>query len=66
MEIPKPDFLHRLQGLDEGKKQKTMIVAAVIIMVVVIYLWSAYFNSMVVGQSTVTQQTQTAEPSVSQ
>ena len=31
--------------------QKVMIVSAVIIMVVVIYLWLAYFNSVVVGQS---------------
>jgi hypothetical protein len=49
MQIPKPDFLHRLQGLDETKKQKIMVVATVIIMIVVIWLWAVYFNSIVVG-----------------
>ena len=48
-EVPKPNFLHRLQGLDEGHKQKIMIVASVVIMIVVVYFWLAYFNSIVVG-----------------
>jgi len=63
MNIPKPGFLHRLQGLDEGKKQKVMIAAAVVIMIVVIYLWLAYFNSVVVGQSVGAAQQTDAMPS---
>jgi hypothetical protein len=49
MEIPKPNFLHRLQGLDDGTKQKIIMVATIIIMVIVISLWMAYFNSITVG-----------------
>jgi uncharacterized membrane protein YvbJ len=49
LELPKPNFLHRLQGLDDRHKQKIMIVAAIVIMVIVIYFWLAYFNSIVVG-----------------
>ncbi len=66
MQIPKPGFLHRLQGLDEGKKQKIMIVAAVIIMVIVIYFWLAYFNSLVVGQTVAGQTGTQSQTSVSQ
>jgi hypothetical protein len=49
MQIPKPGLIHRLQNLDEGHKQKIMVVATIIIMIVVIWLWAAYFNSIVAG-----------------
>ena len=66
MEIPKPGFLHRLHGLDEGKKQKIMIVATVVIMIIVVCLWWVYFNSVVVGQSTGAVQTDTMQSQASQ
>ena len=49
MDIPKPNWLHRLQGLDDGVKQKIMIAATVVIMIIVVWLWVAYFNTVVVS-----------------
>ncbi len=46
-------LLERLQNADEGTKRRWMIVATIIIMVVVIYIWAAYFNNLVAGFSQV-------------
>ncbi|HEX4104403.1 MAG TPA: hypothetical protein VHZ04_02920 [Candidatus Paceibacterota bacterium] len=45
----KKGFLEELQSLDEGTKQKVLIVATVVIMIVIIYFWLAYFNNIVAG-----------------
>lgn len=42
----KKGFFEELQSLDEPTKKKIMIVAAVVIMAMVIYVWLAYFNNL--------------------
>ena|SRR5690348_3509077 len=56
---PKKGFLEELQSLSEPTKRKIMIVATVVIMAVVIYVWLAYFNNLLasVGQPTVAENT---------
>ena len=49
MDIPKPNFIQRLQALDDPRKQKVLIGTSIVIMVIVIYLWLAYFNGIVAG-----------------
>jgi len=49
MEIPKPNFIQRLQALDDGPKQKVLIGTSIVVMIVVIYFWLAYFNGIVAG-----------------
>ena len=47
----KKSFLGELQSLDEATKRKVAIVATVIIMVGVIFVWVGYFNGLVAGVS---------------
>jgi len=45
--IPKPGLIHRLQGLEDKRKQKVMIIATIVIMIVVVWLWALYFDAIV-------------------
>ena len=39
-------FLEKLRGADEPTKTKWIIVVTSVIMVIVIYIWLAYFNTL--------------------
>jgi hypothetical protein len=43
----KKSFLEELQALDESTKRKVVVVATIVIMIGVVYLWSGYFNGLV-------------------
>ncbi|MEK7195084.1 MAG: hypothetical protein AAB655_00100 [Patescibacteria group bacterium] len=45
--MDKKSFLEKLQSADEGRKKKIMFVSTVVIMTAVIYVWLAYFNSLI-------------------
>lgn len=45
------NFLEKLQSSDEGTKRRVMIIASILIMAVVIYVWLAYFNNLLAGLS---------------
>lgn len=49
MDIPRPNFIQRLQALDDGPKQKVLIGTAIVVMIIVMYFWLAYFNGIVAG-----------------
>ena len=42
------DLLEKLQSLDEPTKRKVLIGSTVVIMIVVLFVWVAYFNSIVI------------------
>lgn len=44
-------FLEKLQSADESVKLRWMIVSTAVVMVIVIYVWLAYFNSLIVSFS---------------
>ena len=44
-------FLEKLQSSDESTKRRWMFGSAVVIMIVVVYVWFAYFNTLVAGFS---------------
>lgn len=44
-------FLEHLQALPEPAKRRVLIVATAVAMAIVLYLWLAYFNSMVASFS---------------
>lgn len=41
-------FLKELQALDESTKRKVLVVSVIVIMVGVLFVWVAYFNSIVI------------------
>jgi type IV secretory pathway TrbL component len=43
------NFMEELRALDEPTKRKILVVAVAVSMIVVVYLWLAYFNSIVSG-----------------
>jgi len=47
MKIDQKSFIEEIRSLNEPTKRKIMLGATVIIMVLVIYLWLAYFNTIV-------------------
>jgi ABC-type Fe3+ transport system permease subunit len=50
------DFLVKLQSLDEPTKRKVLIGSTIVIMIVVLFVWVAYFNSIVLPSATQTDQ----------
>ena len=42
-------FLERLQSADESVKQRWLVGSAAVIMAIVVFLWLAYFNSLIIG-----------------
>lgn len=44
-------FLEKLQSADEDIKRRWMIGATIVIMVIVVYIWMAYFNTLISGFS---------------
>jgi hypothetical protein len=50
------DLLAKLQSLDEPTKRKVLIGSTVVIMIVVLFVWVAYFNSIVLPSATQTDQ----------
>ena len=40
------EFLDKLRATDEGTKTKLIIVATIIIMAIIIYVWLAYFSPL--------------------
>ena len=44
-------FFEELQSLNEGTKRKVAIVATIVLMVGVVYVWLGYFNGLVAGSS---------------
>jgi hypothetical protein len=44
-------FFESLQSMDESMKQKILVVATVVIMILVVYVWLGYFNGIVAGTS---------------
>ncbi|MGC9598854.1 MAG: hypothetical protein ABSE18_00500 [Minisyncoccia bacterium] len=48
-EAEKKSFLEELQSLDETTKTKILVVATAVAMIIVIYVWLAYFNSLIAG-----------------
>ncbi len=48
MNPERDNFLEKLRSLSASKKRKIMIFSTVIAMTLVIYLWMAYFNTIVV------------------
>jgi hypothetical protein len=44
-------FLEEVQAFDESVKRKILVVATVVIMIVVAYVWVGYFNGLVAGSS---------------
>ena len=43
------NFLEKLQSAPESTKRRWMVVITAVIMVAVIYVWLAYFNSLIAG-----------------
>ena len=41
-------FLKELQSLDAPAKNRVLIISTVVIMIVVLFVWLAYFNSIVI------------------
>lgn len=61
----KKSFLEEMQSLEEPAKRRILIVATIVVMIVVIYIWLGYFNSIVAsGSQTATISTQTQSASV--
>jgi cytoskeletal protein RodZ len=52
-------FLKELQSLDEPAKNRILIIATVVIMIVVLFVWIAYFNSIVIPSAAQTDKTAT-------
>lgn len=44
-------FLEKLQSADEVTKKRWMVLSTVVVMAVVVYIWLAYFNSLVASFS---------------
>ena len=44
-------FFEALQALDEATKRKVMVVATIVLMIGVVYVWLGYFNGLVAGSS---------------
>ncbi len=42
------EFLRKVQALDENDKRKVLVVSTIVIMAIVVFVWIAYFNSIVV------------------
>lgn len=42
-------FLEEVQAFDEPIKRRILIVATVVVMLVVAYVWVGYFNGLVAG-----------------
>ena len=59
-------FFEQLQSLDESMKQKILIVATIVIMVVVVYVWIGYFNGIVAGVSQPDQSVAQVQPQATQ
>ncbi|TSC81703.1 MAG: hypothetical protein G01um101420_900 [Parcubacteria group bacterium Gr01-1014_20] len=53
------DFLEKIQGADEGRKRKWLLISTTILVIGVGYLWLGYFNNLI-GKFSGTQ-VQTAE-----
>lgn len=49
-------FLEKLQSLDERTKQWILIAATAVIMIVVVYVWLAYFNSILANVASTTSE----------
>ncbi len=41
------ELLRKIQSLDENSKRKVLVVSTVVIMAIVVFVWLAYFNSIV-------------------
>lgn len=46
------ELLNRLQSLDEPTKRKVLVGATAVIMIVVVFVWIAYFNTIVIPSAT--------------
>ncbi len=44
-------FLEKLQSADEDVKRRWLVVSTIVVMIVVIYVWLAYFNSLIASFS---------------
>jgi hypothetical protein len=53
-------FLKELQSLDEPAKNRILIIATVVIMIVVLFVWVAYFNSIVIPSAAQTDEAATS------
>ena len=43
------DFLEGVRSLDEGAKQRLLIVSSVAVMVIVVAIWIFYFNNIIMA-----------------
>lgn len=59
MESDKKSFIEELRSLDEPTKHKIMIGTVIVSMFLVVYLWFAYFNTIVQNTSPVAAQAST-------
>ena len=69
-EEPRKGFIEELQALDEPVKRRVLVIAAIVAMFVVVYVWLGYFNNLVtaipqeqVAQNTTQDQATTPSPS---
>jgi hypothetical protein len=60
------DLLEKLQSLDEATKRKVLIGSTIVIMIVVLFVWVAYFNSIVIPSAAQTGTDQAAATSTTQ
>jgi hypothetical protein len=58
-EEPRKGFIEELQSLDEPVKRRVLVIAAIVAMFVVVYVWLGYFNNLVtaIPQEQVAQNT---------
>ena len=61
-DAPQKTFLEEIQSLDQATKQKVLIIASASIMAIIVFLWMAYFNTLIGGAPGIAVVSQMAAP----